>query len=152
MPPITLEAIHAKQTELEAMIKSLQHEATKVTFVQIEEATISLQPGEHYAGAVLDANGAILHHLVLMATRPEKKLAWQAAMDWAASIGGVLPTRQELSLLFANCKPHLNPSWHLSSETYEDDASCAWGCYFSYGTVDLSHKGYEGSAVAVRRV
>ena len=111
-----------------------------------------LQPGEHYAGVVLDESGQVTHHLVLMAPRPDKKLQWQAAMDWAASVGGALPTRQEQALLYANCKPHLNPQWHWSSQTHPDDAPCAWCCDFDDGTQDTNRKSYEGSAVAVRRV
>ena len=114
--------------------------------------TPALQPGEHYAGVVVDESGQVTHHLVLMASRPDGKLQWQAAMDWAASVGGALPTRQEQALLYANCKPHLNPDWHWSSETHADDASYAWYCTFHYGLQINYHKSYEGSAVAVRRV
>jgi len=113
---------------------------------------VELAPGEHYAGVVLDAAGQVLHHLVLLPQQPDKKLTWQAATDWAKSIGATLPTRQELSLLFANCKPHLREAWHWSSETHADDASSAWSCDFSYGYVTGNHKSYEGSAVAVRRI
>jgi hypothetical protein len=73
-------------------------------------------------------------------------------MDWAESVGGSLPSRQEQALLFANCKPHLKPEWHWSSQTYESDASCAWFCYFYYGGQGGNRKSAEGAAVAVRRV
>jgi len=149
---VTIEAIQARQTELAAMIQAFQEQATSVTCIEIEEATIELQPGERYAGAVLDEDGDHMHHLVLMAQRPGKKLNWQAAMDWAQSIGGSLPSRQEQALLFANCKPHLEGVWHWSSQTHEDDASFAWDCDFINGTQDDNHKLNELSAVAVRRV
>ena len=152
MPAITLDAIEAKQTELSKLIAQFKDQATGPvvhTFAQVE---IVLDPGEHYVGPVLDADGNLMHHLVLMAQRPTSELAWQAATDWADSIGGTLPTRQEQALLFANCKPHLKPEWHWSSETHEDDASCAWGCGFNYGTQYLTRKSYEGSAVAVRLI
>jgi hypothetical protein len=153
MPPITLEAIEAKQTELSLLIAKFKeqpatHATTKLAF---PEVSIELQPGEHYAGVVLDESGHLIHHLVLMAQRPTDKLNWQDAMDWTAGLGGTLPTRQELSLLFANCKPHLQPVWHWSSETHTDDASYAWYCDFSYGYIHGYHKSYDGSAVAVRR-
>jgi hypothetical protein len=151
MSHVTLEAVQAKQTELAAMIQHLLMSATKTSVHEIEAGTIELQPGERYAGAVLDADGQHLHHLVLMAQRPTDKLKWQAAMDWAARVGGSLPTRQEQSLLFANCKPHLQPEWHWSCEVYEEDASYAWYCLFSYGYITSDHKSVEGSAVAVRR-
>jgi hypothetical protein len=113
--------------------------------------TIELQPGEHYAGVVLDTEGKVMHHLVLMAQKPNGKLNWKDAMDWAASAGGHLPTRQEQALLYANCKPHLQPGWHWSCESHEEDASYAWNCNFGYGDQLISRKSYEGSAVAVRR-
>lgn len=152
MPAITLDAIEAKQTELSKLIAQFKDQATGPvvhTFAQVE---IVLDPGEHYVGPVLDADGNLMHHLVLMAQRPTSKLAWQAATDWADSIGGTLPTRQEQALLFANCKPHLKPGWHWSSETHKDDASYAWHCNFD-GGIQYGHlKSYEGSADAVRRI
>ena len=153
MPPITLEAVQAKQTELATMIQQLQQQAQQGTQIEIEGCTIDLQPGEHYAGAVLAEDGQHMHHLVLMAARPTGKLAWQAAMDWADEAGGTLPTRQEQALLYANCKPHLKPEWHWSCETHDEDASYAWLCYFGNGTQDGNLlKSYEGGVVAVRRV
>ena len=151
MFPVTLQTIQAKQTELAMMIMQFkdQQESREI---DILDCTITLQPGEHYAGAVLDTDGEHLHHLVLMAEVPDSKLAWQSAMDWATSIGGALPTRQEQALLFANCKPHLNPEWHWSSETHADNASYAWLCHFLNGHQLYSLKSFEGSAVAVRRV
>lgn len=152
MSAITLEAIQAKQTELAQLIAQFQQPAQVITYIEIEETTIALQPGERYAGAVLDDDGDAVCHLILMAQRPSKKLTWQAAMDWAEGVGGSLPDRQEQALLFANCKNYLEAAWHWSNQTHEDDASYAWDCYFYYGNQNLSHKSCEGSAVAVRRV
>ena len=121
--------------------------------VNCNPAATTLQPGERYAGVVLDADGNVKHHLVLLPARPEKRMNWQAAIDWAASMGGQLPDRQEQSLLFANCKPHLpSGGWHWSCESREEDASYAWSCFFDDGGYPShDHKSYEGSAVAVRR-
>lgn len=112
---------------------------------------IELQPGEHYAGVVLDTEGKVMHHLVLMAQKPTGKLSWQDAMDWATSAGGHLPTRQEQALLYANCKPHLQTEWHWSCESHEGDASYAWHCSFDGGYQFDFLKSHGGSAVAVRR-
>ncbi|HBH36949.1 MAG TPA: hypothetical protein DDX06_01030 [Curvibacter sp.] len=157
MPPITLEEVQARQTELAKMIEQLASQAQQSREIQIEDCTITLHPGEHYAGAVLDENGQHQHHLVLLAARPASKLNWESAMDWARGkliegAGGHLPTRQELALLYANCKPHLEPTWHWSCETHEEDASYAWNCNFYYGNQHDLPKSYEGSVVAVRRV
>ena len=151
MSNITLEAIQAKQSELAAMIQQLLTPVATTTFIEIEGITTELQTGEHYAGVVLDEDGDQEHHLVLMAPRPVEKLSWQDAMDWAESVGGSLPSRQEQALLFANCKPHLKPEWHWSSQAHENDASFAWSCYFGDGFQYYDHKSYGGSAVAVRR-
>ena len=148
MTPITLDAIEAKQTEISKLIAQFKDQASRPTWLVLPQVDVQLYPGERYAGPVLDEAGNVLYHLVLMAQKPATKLNHQAAMDWAASIGGMLPTRQEQALLYANCKPHLKPEWHWSCETYKDDASYAWLCNFSYGL----NKSYAGSAVAVRRV
>jgi len=152
MPPITIESIQAKQTELAELIQKLQQQALQGTQIEIEGCTIDLKPAEHYAGAVLDEDGQPLHHLVLLAEQADKKKTWPAATVWAENAGGHLPTRQEQALLYANCKPHLKPEWHWSSEAHEEDASYAWYCYFSTGGQNNYHKSYEGSAVAVRRI
>jgi hypothetical protein len=120
--------------------------------LQLPATAIELHPGERYAGPVLDADGRIQHHLVLLPDWPEKRLTWQDAKAWAEGLGAQLPTRQEQALLLANCKPHLKRTWHWSCEEYEGDASCAWGCYFFYGNQFNGRKSYEGSAVAVRRL
>ena len=153
MTAVTIELIQAKQTELAAMIAQLQATPAQIsTTIYIEEETFDLAPGEHYAGAVLDANGLHMHHLVLMAAKPEGDLNWTAALEWAEEAGGALPTRQEQALLFANCKPHLTPHWHWSCEEHETEASFAWHCYFNGGLQSNTLKSYEGGAVAVRRV
>jgi len=151
MSAVTLDTVQAKLAELAALIQQ-SFAQSQANQIQIEAATITLQPGERYAGAVLDEAGQHQHHLVLLAPRPEQDLAWQAAMNWARSVGGVLPTRQEQALLYANCKPHLKPEWHWSSEAHESDASYAWVCHFYDGLQYRSPKSNEGSAVAVRRV
>jgi hypothetical protein len=151
MSTITLDTIEAKQTELSKLIAQFKEQATRPvvhTFAQVE---IPLRPGERYAGAVISEFGNVLHHVVLMAERTTGKLNWQAAKDWAASVGGELPTRQEQALLYANCKPHLQPVWHWSCEENEDDASYAWYCGFGHGRQGNNRKSYEGSVVAVRR-
>ena len=147
--PIEIQLTERSQAILAALsgaIGTTQEPATA------SASAVDLQPGEHYAGVVLDESGQVVHHLVLMAQQPGAKLKWQEAMDWAASVGGALPTRQEQALLYANCKPHLKPEWHWSSETHADDASYAWNCNFLNGVQGYDRKSYEGAAVAVRRV
>lgn len=123
---------------------------TTPTLLTVREAQIELQPGERYAGLVLDAEGYASHHLVLLPSQAES-VNWTAAKDWAASAGGELPTRQEQSLLFANLKSEFMPRWYWSAEEYEDDSSYAWSQGFVYGTQDNDVKSFEGHARAVRR-
>lgn len=125
---------------------------TSTILAALPAIAIELRPGERYAGPVLDAEGRIQHHLVLLPDWPERRLNWQDAKAWAESLGAQLPTRQEQALLYANCKPHLKRTWHWSSEEHEEDASFAWSCDFSYGDQGNGRKSCEGSAVAVRRL
>ena len=125
---------------------------TTATTIQINAITIALQPGERYAGPVLDATGQLKHHVILLPQRPDEDAPWKAQMDWAASVGGTLPDRQEQALLYANCKDALPPVWCWSSETHEDSASFAWGCHFHDGSQGDDLKSSEGSAVAVRLI
>jgi len=165
MSRITLEAALAQLEEAQTNAQKAQagvEQAQKIieemkarakpTVLKLPEVTITLAPGERYVGPVLDADGNVKHHLVLLADKPEGRLNWNDAEAWAEKVGGSLPTRQEQSLLFANCNPHLEASWHWSSESHENDASSAWYCYFLDGSQNCIHKSNEGSAVAVRRV
>jgi hypothetical protein len=150
---ITLEVIQAKQTELAKLIQQFSEQpAPAGRTIEIEDRYIELEAGEHYAGAVLDADGNHMHDLVLMPQRHSKRLNWKAALEWAEEVGGALPTRQEQALLFANCKPHLEGVYHWSCEEYEDNASSAWLCNFTYGGQNYYHKDSELAAVAVRRL
>jgi len=123
---------------------------TTPTLLTVREAQIELQPGERYAGLVLDAEGHASHHLVLLPGQAES-VSWTAAKDWADSAGGELPTRQEQSLLFANLKSEFKPRWYWSAEEYEDDSSYAWIQGFGGGGQVSGIKSFEGHARAVRR-
>ena len=147
--PIEVELTPRSKAVMDAPYQALAPQFKSPT--PVATPAIELQPGEHYAGVVLDAEGKVMHHLVLMAQKPNGKPNWKDAMDWAASAGGHLPTRQEQALLYANCKPHLQPGWHWSCESHEEDASFAWLCLFSLGDQYDLRKSYEFEAVAVRR-
>ena len=119
--------------------------------VAIAAATITLQPGERYAGLLLDAEGQPSHHLVLLPPIAGR-LTWSGAKDAAAAAGGELPTRSEQSLLFANLKGEFEDAWYWSSEEYEGNGSYAWYQLFTNGSQGNDRKCYEGRARAVRRV
>lgn len=150
MTEMTLASARAKHAELGAIIAALM--AKPVATLSISSAEIALHEGEHYAGAVLNDDGTVSHHLVLMAEKPEGELEWKAALAWAAGIDGALPTRQEAALIYANCKSHVEGAWHWTSETYEPNESCAWVSSFSSGYQYGDHKDDGYAARAVRRV
>lgn len=111
----------------------------------------ALNPGEHYAGVTTPHDASQpSHHLILLPARPDKRMGWDAAREWAASVGGDLPTPQEQAQLFANCRDNLPKAWCWSNN--EEDASYAWGCTFGNGHQYDTHKSFDGSAVAVRRL
>ncbi|SIR00695.1 DUF1566 domain-containing protein [Pseudacidovorax sp. RU35E] len=147
---ITLQAIEARLDEVAGMVQQYKAEQSS-RVVEIAGASIALKQGERYAGAVIDDDGQVLHHLMLMAG-VATDVGWKQARAWAEAQGGELPTRQEQALLFANCKPHLLGRSHWSCEVHEDDASYAWDCYFDNGIQSYYHQSAALAAVAVRRI
>lgn len=119
--------------------------------ITVPAADIELADGEIYAGLILNDAGTPSHHLVLLPGDHEDT-PWQAAVDWAKSIGGELPTRREQSLLFANSKQHFERNWYWSDEQYASEPSYAWCQYFNFGTQFTSHVGHQCRARAVRRL
>lgn len=150
MSTVTLTEIKAAHAKLAEMIASFEQASAPERTLVLPEAYIELAAGELYAGVILADDGTIEHHLVLLPDTAEK-LTWQAAVDWAKSAGGDLPTRREQSLLFANLKDQFETAWYWSSESHESNGSAAWGQYFDNGFQGYDHKSSEGRARAVRR-
>jgi hypothetical protein len=118
--------------------------------MKLSDLPALLQPleGGLFAGVCTTPDGA--HHaVVLLADKPDEKLTWEKAMNWAEKLGAVLPTRPVAALLFANTNAQFEPEWHWTSETF--DGSYAWSQYFLYGNQNTNLKSYEGRARAVRR-
>lgn len=124
--------------------------APSIPFAQLPALATELHGGT-FAGITTRKDGTHCA-VVLLPNQPATRLSWQAAMDWAASIEAELPSRPVAALLYANCKPLLAPRWHWTNETEEDDASCAWNCYFYDGHQSYYHESSGGSAVAVRLI
>ena len=104
--------------------------------------------GGTFAGLTTTPAGA--HVAVVLLPGAGTDLTWTKAKAWAKKQGGELPSRPVAPLLFANVKSALQPRWHWTSE--EEDASSAWYCGFGNGHQNVSHKSYEGGAVAVRQI
>lgn len=144
---VTLEQIEAAQQDVAKLIEQFKAQAPKRFTVPAID--IELKTGEHYAGLVLNADGMPSHHLILLPGHAED-VNWQAAKEWAAKIGGELPTRQEQSLLFANLKKEFMERYHWSCEAHS--SSSAWCQYFYRGGQDYGSHDLELCARAVRRV
>ena len=141
MTPITLETINAEQSRLAA-------EREQIHF---PETLIDLNPGEHYAGLIVGKDGEPSYHLILLPGEAEN-VTFDTAKKWAASIGGDLPTRLELALLWQNCRDQFEKSWYWSNESSE--AGWAWYQHFYYGFQTSHHvrQDYQLRARAVRRL
>lgn len=110
----------------------------------------SLNDGEHYAGILLGKDGAPNHHLILL-PGDHDDLPWQAAMDWAKSVGGELPTRREQSLLYANLPEQFKSEYYWSGNQPASTSNYAWVQDFVYGNQHYFYKGTSYRARAVRR-
>ncbi|WP_041742298.1 DUF1566 domain-containing protein [Collimonas fungivorans] len=112
----------------------------------------NIKKGEQYAGIILSNNGQPDYHLVLLSATPGGRLTWGKAKEWASTVGGELPTRNEQSLLFANLKHEFEAAWYWSSEQNAASPDYAWMQDFGYGDQYYSHESYEYRARAVRRL
>jgi len=151
MTSITLESIKAEHIRLAEMIATFEkQQATPVFF--FPETTITLAPGEHYAGLIVGKDGEPSYHLILLPGDSEN-LNWSAAITWAEQQDGKLPTRREQALLYANLKDQFESDWYWSAESYDQDSAYAWFQHFGYGYQGGSLKDGNGCrARAVRRL
>lgn len=110
-----------------------------------------LKDGELYAGLILGTGEAPDYHLILL-PGDAAEVSWPLALDWADRAGGSLPSRRELSLLFANLRAQFDRAWYWSSEPHETRAQLVWGQNFSSGIQTVYGRPFRGRARAVRRV
>ena len=111
----------------------------------------ALEDGERYAGVLLGADGSPNQHIILLPQEADR-LPWKAAVKWATSIGGELPTRREQALLFENLPRQFKSYWYWSNAQHVFISNCAWCQYFGdgdqgYGTITSKLR-----ARAVRRL
>lgn len=110
-----------------------------------------LREGEVYLGGVITPCGTKCRHTILLPGE-RKKINWNDAMEWAASIGGDLLDRVEQAMAFATMKDQFKPEWYWSNTQHAAGSGYAWGQYFGSGGQDGSIKSLEASARAVRRL
>ena len=115
--------------------------------------TPELKTGELYAGLSRDHDTGAWHHVVLLPATTNKDLTWQAAIDWAKSVGGELPTRFEAALIYANLRDKVDlENWYWTATPYASVERYAWMQIFDNGYQSYFHKDDAYRAVAVRRV
>ncbi len=109
-----------------------------------------LDDGEVYVGAFASADGSYLHHTVLLPF--DRDVApWSEQMDWAKSVGGTLPNRLELLMLWMTMRDRFQTGAYWACDVHHEDSAYAWCQYFDYGLQLSSPKGAALRAVAVRR-
>lgn len=116
-----------------------------------KEVKEGLNDGEQYAGLILGKNGQPDHHVVLLPGEAQE-VSWSAAQEWARGVGGELPTRRELALLYANLREQFDRVWYWSSEPQEPRAQLVWGQNFTSGIQTMYGRPFRGRARAVRRL
>lgn len=115
----------------------------QITIPQLAESEI-------YAGAIGDTAGN-LHHVILL-PGDNDGATWQHQKEWAASVGGELPTRIEQALLWKNCREHFKQDWYWSSEEHAYAAGWAWIQNFGSGNLSSLQQDLQLRARAVRRL
>jgi hypothetical protein len=149
MSAITLAAIEAAHQQVAEMIETFKAQALRV--ITIGHAQIELQPGEHYAGIILGADGSPSHHLILLPGDVDD-VTWAQAKEFAEKAGGELPTRREQALLFANLKDQFEERYYWSGAQHASTDGYAWSQDFTNGGQLNNYKSAELRARAVRRL
>ncbi|RJG19175.1 DUF1566 domain-containing protein [Massilia cavernae] len=110
-----------------------------------------LGEGERYAGLILGKDGEQDYHLVLLPGEVAEA-GWAPATSWARELGGELPSRRELSLLFANQREEFQREWYWSREPQAGHPHLVWGQNFASGIQTVYGRPFRGHARAVRRM
>lgn len=119
-----------------------------VTFADLPKLKDQLDGGT-FAGVITLADGRHCA-VVLLKDRPENRLTWENAIDWARSVGGQLATPAVALLLQVNCPDLLPQTWVWTDKP--EGSSYAWSCHFSEGYVGCITRFADGGAVAVRLI
>ena len=147
-------------TEAKAMLEHVLEDTTgRQTIpkpIALESVTLASLPalkhpldGGTFVGVIMLPDEKI-YAIVLLAEKPPKRLTWKKAMQWAASVGGRLPSRAIAAVMFALAKDLLPPDWCWTDE--QEGQNYAWYCYFFNGLQNYCHQHDVGCAVAVRMI
>ena len=120
-------------------------------FVQMPAAdpdvSLVLQPGERYAGIVLDAEEDPDYHLILTGDF-KNRVTWRKAIDWASENGGALPNERDALMLCAN----FPFDFHGGGTCFIDDAEAHKVYDFGTRKARKVKQSTTGTALRVRRI
>ena len=111
---------------------------------------LELNPGEEYLFSLSFPDGKTIHTILLPADHDDT--TWDESMEWAKSIGGDLPDRVELALLFKYKPEAFKKDYYWSNSQHASFASVAWYQSFYNGFQVNHHTNTKLRARAVRRV
>lgn len=106
--------------------------------------------GETHICSIINADGSTTHSFLLPKTKAD--INWKDAMEWAKSIGGDLPTRAELIMLYENHADQFENRAYWSNTQHASDSSYTWCQSFNNGSQHCYNKLLELHARAVRRL
>jgi hypothetical protein len=116
---------------------------------KIEVTLPVLGEGELHAFSIVKSDGSVEYVILLPGDNDDA--SWGTQMEWARSIGGDLPDRAELALLYKYLPEQFQKSWYWSNTQHSGYAACAWCQFFRDGDQDFSLKHNKLRARAVRR-
>lgn len=90
------------------------------------------------------------YHLILLGG-DNPCACWEQQLLWAKHLGGDLPNRLELAILFQLAHEEFEPTAYWSNETHIVDPNCAWYKHFDIGTQYGAGKHMTFRARAIRR-
>lgn len=122
---------------------------TKETTAPQSIALPVLDAGETYAGLTIHNNTPM--HLVLL-PGDHDDATWKKAKAWAEELGGELPSRIDLLVLWQNLPGAFRKEWYWSGETRASDESDAWYQGFYGGSQLWGNELTKLRARAVRRL
>jgi len=88
----------------------------------------------------------------ILTPHTKEDINWQDAMDWAKELGGDLPSRAELILLYENHKDQFEETWYWSNTQHASRSGYAWYQSFYDGYQFSWYKFNQLRARAVRRL
>lgn len=115
-----------------------------------EQQIPPIYAGQAYIGIIGDDKG-ILHHVIQMAGDNDAA-PWDDQMAWAESVGGDLPTRSELLVIWERNRDKMRTGPYWTRQEFDEMPGYAWYQYFFPGFQSYRIKSASLLAVAVRRI